>query len=202
MKPRLLKNDAAGMMRLLSFLLLMAVCLAGCKTSRQASSPLAKDSGYLSSKVQLTVPHKAAALTVNGTMKLKSGERMQISFLMPIIRTEVARMEVTPDNILLVDRMGRRYVQATRKELKNLLPKKADFAHLEKLLYAASKPNGKKTLTGKELGIPSLEKGQVEFYNFSDKAFSLSPTRLSDKYRKVELEELLEMLMSLMSFDK
>lgn len=102
----------------------MAVCLAGCKTSRQASSSLTKDSGYLSSKVQLTVPHKDATLTVNGTMKLKSGERMQISFLMPIIRTEVARMEVTPDDILLVDRMGKRYVQATRKELKDILPKK------------------------------------------------------------------------------
>lgn len=202
MRPKLLKNSVAGTTRLLSFLLLMAVCLAGCKTSRQASSPLAKDSGYLSSKVQLTVPHKDATLTVNGTMKLKSGERMQISFLMPIIRTEVARMEVTPDDILLVDRMGKRYVQATRKELKNVLPKKADFAHLEKLLYAASKPNGKKTLTGKELGIPSLEKGQIEFYNFSDKELALSPTRLSGKYKKVELEELLEMLMSLMSFDK
>ena len=198
MRPKLLKNSVAGTTHLLSFLLLMAVCLAGCKTSRQVSSPLAKDSGYLSSKVQLTVPHKDATLTVNGTMKLKSGERMQISFLMPIIRTEVARMEVTPNDILLVDRMGKRYVQATRKELKDVLPKKAGFAHLEKLLYAASKPNGKKTLTGKELGIPSLEKGQIEFYNFSDKEFALSPTRLSGKYRKVELEELLEMLMSLM----
>ena len=35
---------------------------------------------------------------------------MQLSFLMPIIRTEVARMEVTPEEILLVDRMGKRYV--------------------------------------------------------------------------------------------
>lgn len=197
MKPKQLKSNTTKTFRLLSFLLLVAVCFAGCKTSRQTGSSLSKDSGYLSSKVQLTVPHKDAALTVNGTMKLKSGERMQISFQMPIIRTEVARMEVTPDDILLVDRMGKRYVQATRKELKDVLPKKADFAHLEKLLYAASKPNGKKILTGKELGIPSLKKGQIELYNFSDKAFSISPTQLSAKYKKVELEELLEMLMSL-----
>ena len=122
---------------------------------------------------------------------------MQISSLMPILRTEVARMEVTPDEILLVDRMGKRYVRATRKELKDVLPKKADFAHLEKLLYAASKPNGKKVLTGKELGIPSLEKGKIELSNFSDKPFALTPTQLSQKYKEVELEELLEMLMDL-----
>ena len=188
MKLNLL-NDMARTCRLLSLLLLLAVGLAGCKTSRHSSS-LSGESVCLSSKVQLTVPHKDATLTVNGTMKLKKEECMQISFLMPILRTEVARMEVTPDEILLVDR-------ATRKELKDVLPKKADFAHLEKLLYAASKPNGKKVLTGKELGIPSLEKGKIELSNFSDKPFALTPTQLSQKYKEVELEELLEMLMDL-----
>ena len=71
------------------------------------------------------------------------------------------------------------------------------LADLEKLLYAASKPNGKKVLTGKELGIPSLEKGKIELSNFSDKPFALTPTQLSQKYKEVELEELLEMLMDL-----
>lgn len=176
--------------------------VAGCGACRLQDFASLKfsvqgESACLSSKVQLTVPHKDATLTVNGTMKLKKEECMQISFLMPILRTEVARMEVTPDEILLVDRMGKRYVRATRKELKDVLPKKADFAHLEKLLYAASKPNGKKVLTGKELGIPSLEKGKIELSNFSDKPFALTPTQLSQKYKEVELEELLEMLMDL-----
>lgn len=185
-------------MRLLLLLLLTVVCLTGCRTTRPTGAGRAGTSGYLSSKVQLTVPHKDAVLTVNGTMKLKSGERMQLSFLMPILRTEVARMEVTPDEILLVDRMGKRYVRATRRELKALLPRKADFAHLEKLLYEASKPGGKRTLTGKELGIPSMEKGRIELSNFSDREFSLSPTELSQRYKRVEPEELLGMLTVLL----
>ena len=123
MKLNLLNNnDAARACRLLSLLMLLAVGLAGCKTSSH-SGALSGESACLSSKVQLTVPHKDATLTVNGTMKLKKKECMQISFLMPILRTEVARMEVTPDEVLLVDRMGKRYVRATRKELKNVLPK-------------------------------------------------------------------------------
>lgn len=186
--------------RFFSLLLVLVVGLAGCKTSRH-SGALSEEAVCLSSKVQLTVPHKDAVLTVNGTMKLKvvpfEEERVQISFQMPILRTEVARMEVTPDEILLVDRMGKRYVRATRKELKGVLPRKADFAHLKKLLYAASKPNGRKVLTGKELGIPSLEKGKIELSNFSDKPFALPPTQLSQRYKEVELEEILEMLMDL-----
>ena len=177
--------------------LLMAVCLVGCKTTRKAETSVLPEVNYLSSKVKLTVPTKDAVFTVNGTLKLISGERIQLSFLMPIIRSEVARMEVTPDEILLIDRMGKRYVQTTRKELKDILPKKADFAHLEKLLFDASKPNGKRTLSGKELGIPSLEKGKIELSNFSNTAFSLTPTEVSSKYTKVELSQILEMLMSL-----
>lgn len=197
MKQKLLNNDAIKAFRFLSFLLLMVVALSGCKTTRHTGSSLSKEASYLSSKVQLTIPHKESVLTVNGTMKLKSGERMQISFLMPILRSEVARMEVTPDEILLVDRMGKRYVQTTRKELKNALPKKVNFEHLEKLLYAASRPNGKKVLTAEDLGIPSMKKGQIELSNFSNKEFSMSPTELSAKYKRVELSELLEMLISL-----
>lgn len=59
-------------------------------------------------------------------------------------------------------------MSVTRKELKDVLPVEGGFCpFLEKLLYAASKPNGKKVLTGKELGIPSLEKGKIELSNFS-----------------------------------
>ena len=169
----------------LVFMLFILCCLAGCKTTRKAeTSKFPESTRYLSSKVRLTVPTKDAVFTVNGTMKLISGERMQLSFLMPIIRTEV-------------DRMGKRYVRATRKELKDVLPKKADFAHLEKILFNASKPNGKKELSGKELGIPSLEKGRIELSGFSNNSFSLTPTELSSKYTQVELNEILEMLMSL-----
>ena len=100
----------------------------------------------------MIIPNKGGTVTVNGTMKLVSGERMQLSFLMPILRSEIARLEITPNDVLIVDRMGKRYVQATRKELKDILPK-GDFADLEKDLFDAAQPGGKATLTGKELDL-------------------------------------------------
>lgn len=106
-------------------------------------------------------------------------------------------MEVTPEEILLVDRMGKRYVRATRKELKDVLPKKADFAHLEKILFDASKPDGKKRFVGKGTGYSSLEKRQSRVVQLFNDSFSLTPTELSSKYTQVELNEILEMLMSL-----
>ena len=107
-------------------LLLMVVLLAGCKTSKVVkTTPV--EPAYLSSKLQLTVPNKNGSMTVSGSMKMKSGERIQLSVLMPVFRSEVMRMEVTPDEVLLIDRMNKRYVRATRDELKGILPENADL---------------------------------------------------------------------------
>ena len=177
-------------------LLLMVVLLAGCKTSKVVkTTPV--EPAYLSSKLQLTVPNKNGSMTVSGSMKMKSGERIQLSVLMPVFRSEVMRMEVTPDEVLLIDRMNKRYVRATRDELKGILPENADFVRLEKLLFKASLPGEKKELTGRELGIPSLEKAKVRLSDFSTAEFELIPTEVSSRYTQVALEDLLKMLMKL-----
>ena len=131
------------------------------------------------------------------TFRMKGGERVQLSILMPILRTEIARLEITPDEILLVDRMNKRYVRASRSELNDILPKEARFSKLEKLLLDASLPEGKSELSGKELGIPSLEKAKVRLYDFSSKEFVMTPTEISDRYTQVPLTELLNMLTKL-----
>jgi len=188
-------------MRRFVYLLLVVVVLAGCMSSKRlaTSETKAPVSGYLASKLQLTIPNKGGgSMSVGGTMKMKTHERVQVSLLMPILRTEVARIEITPDEVLLVDRMNRRFVRATKEELKGMLPKNAEFSRLEKILMDASLPGGKTELTGKDIGIPSLEKAKVQLYEFSTKEFSMTPTELTAKYRQVPLEELVKMLMALL----
>ena len=188
-------------MKRIVYLLLVVVVLAGCKSSKRlvTSETKAPVSSYLASKLQLTIPDKkGGSLSVGGTMRMKTHERVQISLLMPILRTEVARIEVTPDEVLLVDRMNKRFVRATKAELKNVLSKNVEFSRLEKILMDASLPGGKTELTGKDIGISSLEKAKVQLYEFSTKEFSMTPTELSSKYRQVPLEELIKMLVALL----
>ncbi|MBR4380378.1 MAG: DUF4292 domain-containing protein [Bacteroidaceae bacterium] len=172
-----------------------ALLLASCKSSKN----IIKTDGlspYLSSKVELTVPHGETTLTVNGTMKMKEGELVQMSLLMPLFRTEVARIEATPTYLLIVDRMNRRFVKATPRELRDYLPADS-YKRLEKMIKDAAKPGGKATLTGQELGIKQLAKAKIELYDFSDEEISIEPTELSSRYRMVTMEEILQLLMSL-----
>lgn len=193
-------------MRRLAYLLLVMLMLAGCKSSKHlgvaekekkadVETPVFQ---CLASKLQLTIPGKNGTMSVSGMMKMKSGERVQISLLMPILRAEMARLEITPDEVLMVDRMNKRYVRATKDELKGILPRNADFSRLEKILIKASLPGGKTELTGKELGWPSLEKARVQLYDFSTKEFSMVPTELTSRYVQVPFEELVKMLMTLL----
>lgn len=184
--------------RFVGYICLTIVLLTGCKSPRVVTAPVAPvETRYLSSKLQLTIPGGGGSMTAGGTMKVKSGDRVQISVLMPIIRTEIARLEITPKDILLIDRMNKRYVRASREELKDVLPDKAQYSMLEKLLFNAALPNGKREMSGTELGIPLLENTKVKLYDFSDVAFEMIPTAVSDKYTQVPLPELLNMLMEL-----
>jgi len=185
-------------------LLALAALLTGCKSSKRLAVPGTGTSSetpvsvYLASVLQLTMDGKKGSMTVGGTMKMKTNERVQISLLMPILRTEVARVEVTPDEVLLVDRMNKRFVRATKAELKELLSKNVEFSRLEKILLEASLQGGKTELTGKDIGFPSLEKAKLLLYDFSTQAFAMTPTELTSAYTPVSLDELVKMLTALL----
>ncbi len=174
------------------FPILLLLLLSSCSTQRSAHS--AAEELYLSSKVSLTVPYQGSLQTLRGTLRLVSDERAQLSLLMPILRTELVRLELTPDTVLLVDRMGHRYVQATRQELRPMLPRRATFANLERLLRRASRSDKPFTLSANQLGLPHLEGAKLVLSDFSSNPFTLTPTRLSSRYREVPLEDLLKLL--------
>ncbi len=180
----------------LSMIVLLSLLLVGCKSSKTIVKPDDVAQQYLSSKVELTIPHGDAVFTVNGTMKMKQGELVQMSFLMPIFRSEVARIEATPSYLLMVDRMNRRYVKANQKVLRDYLPADS-YRRLEKLIQEAAKPDGKATMTGQELGIKQLAKAKIELYDFSSDPINVTPTEITSRYREVTMEELLQLLMSL-----
>lgn len=193
-------------MKRIAYFLLIAVVLVGCKSSKRLTATKVPEvtaseaaiPSYLASRLQLTIPGKGGSMSVGGTMKMKSRERVQISLLMPILRTELARIEVTPTEVLFVDRMNKRFVRATKNELKEILSKNVEFSQLEKLLTDASKLGGKTELSGKDLGIPKLEKAKVQLYDFSTKELSITPTEVTSRYRQVSLEELMKMLVALL----
>ena len=76
-------------MRRIAYFLLIAVVLVGCKSSKRLTATKVPEvtaseaaiPSYLASRLQLTIPGKGGSMSVGGTMKMKSRERVQISLL-------------------------------------------------------------------------------------------------------------------------
>jgi hypothetical protein len=85
-------------------ILTLVMLFTSCKSSKQIGIlPSGEPSNpYLSSKMQLTFPYKGDKMSMGGTMKMKQNERIQLSVQLPVIRTEVVRIDITPEEVLLL----------------------------------------------------------------------------------------------------
>ena len=186
------------MKRFYPLLLLLLVVLSGCRTAKQHAPALPAPPEYLSSKVEYCVPMKGDLMKLHGSMKLIRGERIQLSVQTPIIRTEAARVELTPDEALVIDRLGKRYARLSAAQLKSYLSLPKVYRKIEGLALDAAKPGGKSEFTAADFGIDQFPGAGLQLYRFSHDAFQLPATEVSARYHEMTPEELLMLLKKLL----
>lgn len=179
-------------MKRIAYLLFILVLMAGCKSSKHSISKLPTEietPEYLSSKLQIALPN--TSMNINGTMKMKVGERIQLSVLMPVFRSELYRIELTPTEVLILDRPSKQYVITTPEELAKVSSRHITYKQIEKLLIDASLPDGKKVLSTTDLGFPDLAGARITLSDFSNAALNLDASSASDKYKQVSLMDFI-----------
>lgn len=130
-----------------AFAVLTLFLLSGCKSKSVKSAHFTKDGverveAVLSRQLQYEAFVGKADLTLSADGKrigAKAEVRMikdrfiQIS-VQPLLGIEVARLTISPDTLLLIDRMGKRYVCEELTSLQRVLPKEINFSALQGLL--------------------------------------------------------------------
>lgn len=87
----------------------------------------------VSGKVALTLNMEGQKdAKVSATLRLKRGESIQL-LVAPLLGIEVARLEITPDGLLAVDRLNKRYVNVSFEELSRLANTDLSFNILQSL---------------------------------------------------------------------
>ena len=172
-------------MRQKNFLYLIVCCLisalSSCSTSRLAKKNVmignmttheyvahVIDStpswNLLSGKVAVSLyQDNKKLLKFNGSLRMKRGEAILLS-VAPILGIEVVRAEITPQSILILDRVHKRYAKIDFSELYRLLNVNVDFSALQALFYNELFLPGKKNLRGEDaikFKAP-VEEGQVK----------------------------------------
>ena len=104
----------------------------------------------LAAKMSLSVDLDGKGATkVSGMLRIKKGESIQMS-IAPILGIEVARAEISPDGILVIDRMNKRYVEISFAEIKDLAKADLDFHTLQALFLNELFLPGKGDLTARD----------------------------------------------------
>jgi len=109
-----------------------------------------RETEAMTAKMSLTLDAGGEKTKVNGTMRIKKGEVIQLS-IAPLLGIEVARAEISQDGVLVVDRMNKRYVQVSFMELQRLANVKLDFHTLQALFLNEIFLPGKEELSPRDI---------------------------------------------------
>lgn len=146
---------------------LMVVLLASCSATKSlkkshsiegmtemefVESVIENTGGWraLTAKMSLSLDLEGKGVTkVSGTLRIKKGEVIQMS-IAPLLGIEVARAEISPNGILVIDRMNKRYVEVSFAEVKALAKADLDFHILQALFLNELFLPGKDDLTTRD----------------------------------------------------
>ena len=123
------------------------------------------DWNALTAKMSLSLDlgGKESVTKVNGTLRVKKGEVIQLS-IAPFLGIEVGRAEISPDGILVIDRMNKRYVEVPFAEVKTLSNADLDFSTLQALFLNSIFLPGKDELVARDASafrVMPMEDGNV-----------------------------------------
>ena len=110
----------------------------------------------LTAKMSLALDVSGKTTRVNGTMRIKKGEVIQLS-IAPLLGIGVARAGISPYGVLVIDRMNKRYVRVSFTELQELANAQLDFHTLQALFLNEIFLPGKKDLTSRDLSAFDIE---------------------------------------------
>lgn len=167
MKISALKSRFYNTAKLGCSVILLALLMSGCKAGKVLTKPVApvntENLTYLgnvannspaitnfSSKMKLTISSNGKDMSVNGTLRMKKDQVIQLS-IVPFLGIEAGRVEFTPTKVLIIDRINKQYVEEPISELSAMANTDMDFYTLQALFTNALFLPGKKELNDKLL---------------------------------------------------
>ncbi len=185
----------------LLYVICAGILLAACGTSKKAAKQAAMEQedkvpSAIVVKTKVRVQLQDKDMSTTGTLRMKKGEVIQLSLVDPLLGiTEVARMELSKDRVLVIDRFNRRYMEVPYSDVALLRSKNIDFEKIQDIFR-------KKVLTEQGYSM-QLKAGEHNV------AFSIVPdmktlrendnwekhTSVSGRYERIDAEKLLKKLI-------
>lgn len=121
----------------------------------------------ISSKINLGISGVGKDITIDGKLQMRRNQVIRIT-IVPFGLMEVARLEFTPDYVLLIDRMHKEYVKANYADVPFIKAEGVTFYTLQSLFWNELFQPGKDKLGDSDLTAYSVTKNDdgTSFINF------------------------------------
>lgn len=160
---------------------LLAVCLlAACSGSREAAAPssvavsqmarnveknrLASDN--LTARLKLELSQGGKSVSCGGTLRMRRGDVVQM--VLTFLGFEVGRIEFSPSDVLLIDKVHGQYVRAAYADVSFLRDAGLDFHALEALFWNELFVPGSPTVSGQLDRFRASESGSHTLLRLTD----------------------------------
>lgn len=180
--------------------------------NKQPADAKQQEETCVTAKVRLELSSNGKSTSVGGMLRMKRNDVIQLS-LVTFGVLEVARIEMTPEYFLLVDKMGRQYVKASYNDVSFLRDADVDFYTIQSYFWNEQTSNysgweqsnfvtvGGRSLPTKHLiTIPARSKtikANLSLSNLNTDSNWEKRTQISSRYSKVSVDELWTRIMNL-----
>jgi len=122
----------------------------------------------LSAPLSATITLDGKNNTADGQLRIKKGEAIQLSLRMPIIGSELFRLLITPEQLVIIDRYNKQYMAESIAELKGEYPFDFDYHDIEALFANRLFITGNRDVTEHHSYIDLREDDYNIFMAFED----------------------------------
>ena len=180
--------------------------------NKQPADAKQQEETCVTARVRLELSSNGKSTSVGGMLRMKRNDVIQLS-LVTFGVLEVARIEMTPEYFLLVDKMGRQYVKASYNDVSFLRDADVDFYTIQSYFWNEQTSNysgweqsnfvtvGGRSLPTKHLiTIPARNKtikANLSLSNLNTDSNWEKRTQISSRYSKVSVDELWTRIMNL-----
>ena len=97
--------------------------------------------------LSLTITSGSKSISAPGALRMRKDEVIRIQAFIPLLGTEVMRIELTPTYVLFIDRLHKEYIKADYTQLEFLKNNSLDFYSLQALFWNEILVPGKRKMT-------------------------------------------------------
>ena len=141
-------------------------------------------------KMSFKTGEKGKTTSVEAQMKIKKDEAIEISLRAPIIGMEVGKMSVTPERIIIIDRINKQYFTETMSRLQDVAPFDFDFYSLQALFTNQLFIAGKPVITEEDFNSFSLKEDEFLVFLNNKDSQGINYDFVSDYTNRIQRTEM------------